>query len=42
MAHKRQAAPKAADEKRERELDAWLDRALGARKPDPMPDVHEV
>ena len=29
-------------EKRERELDAWMDRALGVRKPDPEPRVHDV
>ncbi|HJQ93192.1 MAG TPA: hypothetical protein VJ874_02780 [Candidatus Thermoplasmatota archaeon] len=29
-------------EKRERELDAWMDRALGVRKPDPEPVVREL
>ena len=43
--HQRQGAPRAnaADhEKRERELDAWMDRALGVRKPDPEPVVREL
>jgi hypothetical protein len=44
MAAKRHAprADKAEQEKRERELDAWLDRALHAPKQDPTPDVHDV
>ena len=42
MADKRQAARKAADEKRERELDAWMDRALGVRKADPEPVVRDL
>jgi len=29
-------------EKRERELDAWMDRALGVRKPDPEPVVRDL
>lgn len=29
-------------EKRDRELDAWMDRALGVRKADPEPVVHEL
>ena len=29
-------------EKRERELDAWMDRALGVRKPDPEPIVRDL
>jgi hypothetical protein len=29
-------------EKRERELDAWMDRALGVRKPDPDPVVRDL
>lgn len=42
MAAKRQMDRKAEDDKRERELDAWMDRALRVKKPvDPM-DVHEV
>jgi hypothetical protein len=29
-------------EKRDRELDAWMDRALGVRVPDPRPAVREA
>jgi hypothetical protein len=29
-------------DKRDRELDAWMDRALGARKPDPQPVVRDL
>ena len=45
MADKRQAAKRAGaseQEKRERELDAWMDRALGVRKPDPQPIVRDL
>ena len=45
MADKRHAAKRAANsemEKRERELDAWMDRALGVRKPDPEPIVRDL
>jgi hypothetical protein len=46
MADQRHVAAKrasAADqEKRERDLDAWMDRALGVRKPDPEPIVREL
>jgi hypothetical protein len=45
MADQRQAMKRAraADhEKRERELDAWMDRALGVRKPDPEPVVRDL
>lgn len=45
MADKRHAAKRsgAADQdKRDRELDAWMDRALGIRKPDPEPIVREL
>lgn len=31
-----------AQEKRDRELDAWMDRALGVRKPDPQPVVRDL
>jgi hypothetical protein len=41
MADKRQTARKAEDEQRERELDAWMDRALRVKKPSAM-DVHEI
>ena len=26
----------------DKELEAWLDHALGAKVPDPMPDLHDV
>lgn len=49
MADKRHAAKRsqnahdaAENEKRERELDAWLDQALGVRKPDPEPIVRDL
>ncbi len=49
MADKRHAdkranhADRAADhEKRDRELDAWLDQALGVNKPDPEPIVRDL
>ena len=45
MADQRHAMKRsrAADnEKRERELDAWMDRALGVRKPDPEPVVRDL
>lgn len=45
MADKRHAAKRASaadQEKRERELDAWMDRALGVRKPEPEPVLHEL
>jgi hypothetical protein len=29
-------------QQRDRELDAWMDRALGVRNPDPEPKVHDV
>lgn len=29
-------------QERERELDAWMDRALGVRKPDPEPVVRDL
>lgn len=34
--------PKAEQDKRDRELDAWMDRALGVRKPDPEPAVRDI
>ena len=45
MADKRHAAKRASasdQERRDRELDAWMDRALGVRKPDPEPVVRDV
>ena len=43
MADKRpKQAPAYDQDKRDRELDAWMDRALGTRKPDPKPDVRDV
>lgn len=45
MADKRHAAkrPSAADQdKRDRELDVWLDKAIGAGKPDPEPIVRDL
>lgn len=41
----RRAAPPSArhdQDKRDRELDAWMDRAVGARKPDPQPQVRDL
>ena len=29
-------------DQRDRELDAWMDRAVGARKPDPQPIVRDL
>lgn len=41
--HPRQAAKSSVDQdKRDRELDAWMDRAIGARKPEPQPDLHDL
>jgi hypothetical protein len=40
--HPRSAAEQADQEKRDRELDAWMDRAVGARKPDPKPIVRDL
>lgn len=45
MANKRQAAKHSTawgQDKRDREIDAWMDRALGARKPDPEPVVRNL
>ena len=45
MAHKsqpRQKARSSDQDLRDRELDAWMDRALGARKPDPQPIVRDL
>lgn len=46
MAAKRQQprtdAERADQDKRDRELDAWMDRAIGARRPDPKPVVHDL
>jgi hypothetical protein len=41
-AHADKRASAASHEKRERELDAWMDRALGVRKPDPEPIVRDL
>ena len=27
---------------RDQELEAWLDRALGAKEPDPAPELHDL
>lgn len=35
-------AERAEQEKRDRELDAWLDRAIGARRADPKPVVRDL
>lgn len=44
--HAQKSANRAQDaaeaEKRDRELDAWMDQALGVRKPDPEPVVREL
>ena len=40
--HAMKRARAADHEKRERELDAWMDRALGVRKPDPEPVVRDL
>ena len=40
--HPRQMTRGADQDKRDRELDAWMDRALGARKPDPAPVVRDL
>ena len=45
MAHKSQPRQKvrgADQDRRDRELDAWMDRALGASKPDPQPIVRDL
>ena len=47
MADKRQHSKRANDrnseqEKRDRELDAWMDQALGVRKADPEPIVRDL
>jgi hypothetical protein len=45
MDDKRHAAKRsgAADQaQRDRELDAWMDRALGVHKPDPEPIVRDL
>ena len=43
MAKHRQPRMNPADQdKRDRELDAWMDRALGVRKADPEPVVSEL
>jgi hypothetical protein len=46
MADKRHQAKRnmtgAEQQKRERELDAWMDQALGVRKPDPEPIVRDL
>jgi len=40
----RSPAGRADQDERDRGLDAWLDRALGARRPepDPKPAVHDL
>jgi hypothetical protein len=41
--HPRQASRSNQDQdKRDRELDAWMDRAIGSRKPDPQPVVRDL
>lgn len=42
MAFRQRRLPKADQEQRDRDLDAWMDRALGVRRPDPEPNVHDV
>jgi hypothetical protein len=43
MAPKQRHPSHAHDQdKRDRELDAWMDRAIGARKPDPEPVVRKL
>jgi hypothetical protein len=38
----KQRAQTADHDKMDRELDAWMDRALGVRKPDPEPVVRDL
>jgi hypothetical protein len=40
--HPRQAKSGADQDRRDRELDAWMDRAIGARKPEPQPVLHDL
>jgi hypothetical protein len=42
MADRHGRLSKADQDKRDRELDAWMDRALGVRQPDPVPDLHDI
>ena len=45
MADKRHSAKRASDQDqkaRDRELDAWMDRALGVKKADPEPIVRDL
>jgi hypothetical protein len=42
MADRHHRLSKEEQDKRDRELDTWMDRALGVRKPDPQPDIHEI
>jgi hypothetical protein len=42
MAARQRRLSKEEQDQRDRELDAWMDRALGVRQPDPQPRIHEV
>lgn len=39
---RRQASKGVDQDARDRELDAWMDRALGARKSEPQPIVRDL
>lgn len=39
---KRARGADADQDKRDREIEAWMDRALGVRKPDPEPVVRDL
>lgn len=42
MADRNRRLSKEEQDKRDRELDAWMDRALGVRNPDPEPNVRDI
>lgn len=39
---KEMKGPRFDQDKRDRELDAWMDKAIGARKPDPDPKLRDL